>query len=112
MLQVENQQLRAENEKFRLSVFHHSVNWRVLPDGSEDGPFCPVCHAEGVDMRLTPREVDQTGEVWSMRCPLPHIAGVGSEGTLGRGKGAILRSTQEPRSAGSLYSQATLKCRF
>lgn len=86
-LQVENQQLRAENEKFRSSVFHHSVNWRVLQDGSEDGPLCPVCHAEGVDMPLTLRDVvDQTGELWHLRCPKPHIVGVGSEGTMGRGR--------------------------
>jgi len=73
-LQNENQKLRAENEKFRSSVFHHSVNWRVLPDGSEDGPFCPVCHGEGVDMRLALRNVNQTGERWYLECPKPHRA--------------------------------------
>lgn len=54
-LQSENQQLRAEIEKFRSTRFHHSVNWWVLSDGSDDGPFCPVCAGEGVEMRLTLR---------------------------------------------------------
>jgi hypothetical protein len=74
-VQSENQQLRAEIGKFRSSVFHHSVNWRVLPDGPEDGPFCPICAGEGVDMRLTPDDVvDQNGEVWHLHCPKRHLA--------------------------------------
>jgi hypothetical protein len=56
-LQAENQQLRAEIEKFRSARFHHPVNWRVLADGSEDGPFCPVCAGVGIEMRLTLRGV-------------------------------------------------------
>jgi hypothetical protein len=72
-LQFENQQLRAENEKFQSSVFHHSVNWKVRPEESEDGPFCPICHSEGVDMRLLLLSgVDQTGELWHVRCPKQH----------------------------------------
>jgi hypothetical protein len=47
-LQQENQQLRAEIEKFRSARFHHSVNWRIVADGSEDGPFCPVCASKCV----------------------------------------------------------------
>lgn len=86
-LQAENQELRAEVDKFRSSVFHHSVNWRVLPDGTEDGPFCPVCVSEGVNMRLILRGVvDQTKEFWHLQCPKSHLAGVGSEGILGRGR--------------------------
>jgi hypothetical protein len=41
-LQTENQSLRAEIEKSKVYVQHHSVIWKVRPDGSEDGPFCPV----------------------------------------------------------------------
>jgi len=86
-LQTENQTLHAEIEKVRLSVFHHSVNWRVLADGSEDGPFCPVCAGEGVNMRLTLcGVVDQTGPLWHLECPKSHRAGVGTEGYRGRGR--------------------------
>jgi hypothetical protein len=86
-LQLENRQLRAEIDKVRSSVFHHSANWRVLPDGSEDGPFCPVCAGEGVEMRLTLRGVvDQTGSVWHSQCPKSHLVGVGMEGLVGRGR--------------------------
>lgn len=74
-LQAENQQLRVEIERFRSFVFHHSVNWRVQPDGSEDGPFCPTCVAEGTDMRLVLREhVDQTQAFWHLHCPKSHVA--------------------------------------
>jgi hypothetical protein len=86
-LQTENQRLNVEIEKFRSSVFHHSVTWRVLADGSEDGPFCPVCAGEGVEMRLTLRSViDQTGPLWHLQCPKSHLAGVGTEGYRGRGR--------------------------
>jgi hypothetical protein len=72
-LQDENQQLRSEIGKLRTSTFHHSVNWRVQPDGSEDGPFCPVCAGEGVEMRLTLGDnLYQGGAVWYFRCPKRH----------------------------------------
>lgn len=86
-LQTENQQLRAEIEKLRSSIFHHSVNWRVRSDASEDGPFCPVCSGQGLDMRLILRGiVDQTGPVWYLQCPKSHLAGVGLEGIQGKGR--------------------------
>jgi hypothetical protein len=86
-LQAENQQLRADVDRFRSYVFHHSVNWRVLPDGSEDGPFCPVCAGEGVDMRLTLRDhVDQSGTLLHLQCPKSHLAGIGLQGVGGRGR--------------------------
>jgi len=86
-LQVENQQLRAEIDRFQSSIFHHSANWRVLPDGSEDGPFCPVCAGEGVDMRLALRDhVEQSGALWHLQCPKSHLAGVGMQGISGRGR--------------------------
>jgi hypothetical protein len=86
-LHEENQRLRAEVDKFHSSVFHHSVNWRVTRDGSEDGPFCPVCAGEGMDMRLTLRGVvDQSGQFWHLECPKSHLTGVGLEGLRGRGR--------------------------
>jgi hypothetical protein len=66
-LQLDNQQLRAEIEKFRSHVQHHSVSWRLHPDGTEDGPFCPVCVGEGRDMRLILcPHVDQTQADWHL----------------------------------------------
>src|SRR5712691_4217749 len=40
-------ELQSEINEVKSYVFHHSVCWRTLPDGSEDGPFCPVCVGEG-----------------------------------------------------------------
>jgi hypothetical protein len=75
-LQQENQQLRAEIENSRSHVQHHSVSWRLRPDGTEDGPFCPVCVGEGRDMRLIlVPHVDQTREHFHLYCPKGH-AGV------------------------------------
>jgi hypothetical protein len=69
-LQQDNQQLRGEIEKFRSHVHHHSVGWRVRPDGTEDGPFCPVCEGEGRDMCLMLRpHVDQTQGSLHLYCP-------------------------------------------
>ena len=77
-IQEDNQQLRAEIETFRSHVHHHSVIWRVRPDGTQDGPFCPVCVGDGRDMRLILRpHVDQTRE-WHLYCPKGH-AGVGDK---------------------------------
>jgi hypothetical protein len=85
-LQAENQQLRSENEKFRTYVFHHSVNWRKLPDGSEDGPFCPTCVSEGKDRRLILKDhVDQTQAFWYLYCPTSHV-GSSAVRDLSRGR--------------------------
>jgi hypothetical protein len=82
----QNRELKAELEKTKSYVFHHSVNWRVCPDGTEDGPFCPVCASEGPDMRLMLHAgVDQTGEVLHMFCPKSHIA-LGEVRDFTRGK--------------------------
>src|SRR5258708_37884740 len=66
--------LRAENERLKTYMFHHSVSWRILPDGSEDGPFCPTCVSEGTAMRLVLREhIDQTQGLWYVYCPKSHV---------------------------------------
>ena len=75
-LQLENQQLRAEIDKFRSYVQHHSVIWRLRPDGAEDGPFCPGCVGEGREMRLILRpHIDQTGAIWHLYRPQVHVPG-------------------------------------
>lgn len=79
-------QLRAENDRLKTYVFHHSVNWRLLPDDTEDGPFCPTCVAEGVDMRLLLRSViDQSGPVMYFQCPKNHFE-LGGVRDPGRGR--------------------------
>jgi hypothetical protein len=79
-------ELQAEIERFKTYAFHHSVNWRVLPDGTEDGPFCPTCVSEGVDMRLQLRDhVDQSGALLHVQCPKSHFE-VGSIRDPGRGR--------------------------
>jgi hypothetical protein len=86
-LQDENQKIRAELDRPRSTTFHHSVDWRVLPDGGQDGPFCPVCAGDGVEMRLVLRRVvDQTGPLLHFECPKSHLAGIGIEGYRGRGR--------------------------
>jgi hypothetical protein len=75
-IQEDNQKLRAELERFRSHVQHHSVCWRRGPDGTEDGPFCPVCDGDGREMRLILRpHVDQTRANLHLYCPKGH-AGV------------------------------------
>jgi hypothetical protein len=69
--QAESDELRAENQRLKTSVFHHGVTWRKLPDGTEDGPFCPTCVGEGRDnMRLIlAPHVDQSGALLHFLCP-------------------------------------------
>lgn len=74
-IQEENQQLRSEVDKFRSYVQHHSVIWRKLPDGKEDGPFCPVCNGDGRDMRLMLRPyADQAKGGYFLYCPKGHAS--------------------------------------
>lgn len=85
-LQTENQNLRNEVARFKTYTHHHSVGWRVRSDGTEDGPFCPTCIAEGRDMRLILRDhVDQTKEFFYVHCPRSHF-GKSEVRDLGRGK--------------------------
>jgi hypothetical protein len=72
-IQQENQQLRNELDKFKSFTYHHSVTWKQLPDGTEDGPFCPVCIAANREMRLAlvPR-ANQSRDFWILYCPQTH----------------------------------------
>ena len=73
-IQQENQGLRSELDKLRTFIHHHSVIWRVRADGTEDGPFCPPCNAEGLDMRLMLVPiVDQTRDYWLLHCSKMHV---------------------------------------
>lgn len=93
--QTENEQLRAENQRFKTFRFHHNVSWRAQPDGTEDGPFCPVCVAEGRDMRLMLRaHVDQTGTLLHFQCPKSHSE-PGAVRDLGRGREAVYSIPRE-----------------
>jgi hypothetical protein len=71
--QQENQQLRKELESFKSFTFHHSVTWKQRPDGTEDGPFCPICISEGREMTLTIAPgSSQTKDYWLLYCPRGH----------------------------------------
>jgi hypothetical protein len=73
-LQQENDKLRADIEKSRNYVQHHSAIWKIRPDGTEDGPFCPHCVGEGREMRLVLwNQADQTRTYWLTHCPKTHI---------------------------------------
>jgi hypothetical protein len=71
--QAESDELRAENNRLKATTFHHGVSWRARLEDTEDGPFCPICIAEGKDMRLMLRQhVDQTGASLHFQCPKSH----------------------------------------
>lgn len=72
-LQHENQRLQTEIDKSRNYVQHHSVVWKVRPEGSEDGPFCPTCIGGDREIRLVLRDhVDQSGPNLFLHCPKTH----------------------------------------
>ncbi len=65
-------ELQGQVAKNRQYSFHDSVTWKQQSDG-EDGPYCPICEATGLEMRLPLNTVvDQTGDVFHMECPQPH----------------------------------------
>jgi hypothetical protein len=73
-LQSENQELRAEIERSRSYVQHHSVIWKRRDDATEDGLFCPACLGEGREMRLILwLQADQTRADWLTYCPKGHV---------------------------------------
>ena len=73
-IQQENQELRNQLDKFKTFKHHDSVMWRLNLDGTEDGSFCPPCHAEGRESRLAiaPR-YDQKRDFWMLWCPMSHV---------------------------------------
>jgi hypothetical protein len=44
-LKEENRQLREEINAETMYPFRESVRWKKSAEGSEDGPFCPICFA-------------------------------------------------------------------
>jgi hypothetical protein len=74
-VQEENQRLRSELDNYKSLKQHHSVIWRELPDGKEDGPFCPICIAQKREMRLGLNPfADQMLDYWRLYCPQGHVA--------------------------------------
>jgi hypothetical protein len=71
----ENRKLKDEAAASKAVAFHHSVNWKKLEDGSESGPYCPVCYAE--NSRFMPLEFhgphmhDQ--RLLFFECPVKHV---------------------------------------
>ena len=83
-IQEENQRLRGEIDRLKSFTHHHSVAWRQKPDGSEDGPFCPVCVGRGRDMRLTlVPQVDQSRGFWMLFCTEAHQPRAGLQAAPG-----------------------------
>jgi hypothetical protein len=81
-LQDENQKLKAEIALAKAYTYHHSVSWKKLEDGKEDGPFCPTCLGDGKEMRLQLRpHVDQSGDYLFVWCPKLHIDPRGKQQT-------------------------------
>jgi hypothetical protein len=72
----ENRSLKAEIEAGKAYELHHSVVWKKQPDGSELGPFCPICRGkDGKEMPLHfrgPLNSDQETLLFS--CPIQHVA--------------------------------------
>ena len=72
----ENRALKAEIEAGKAYELHHSVIWKKLRDGSEAGPFCPICRGEhGKEMPLHfrgPLNTDE--EILLFSCPIQHVA--------------------------------------
>jgi hypothetical protein len=80
-LQEENRSLRAKLEAATSFTFHHSVLWRNLDDGESDGPFCPVCHAKDITIRLRFRRRADSS-LLSFECPNFHSIVPGSNQPL------------------------------
>ena len=47
-LRDENRGLKDKLEQKGLVVFHDGANWQKAQNGTEDGPFCPSCWADGL----------------------------------------------------------------
>jgi hypothetical protein len=75
-LLVENRSLKAEIETGKAYELHHSVLWKRLPDGTEIGPFCPICHGDqGKQMPLHYRgPFNADPGILLFTCPIQHMA--------------------------------------
>ena len=74
-LMDENTRLHSELAGLQSRIFHHSVEWKRNVDGQEDGPFCPICRADGQDMPLRFRGAHNTNaELAIFSCPKEHKA--------------------------------------
>lgn len=72
----ENRSLKETIETSKSVEFHHSVIWKRQPDGTEAGPYCPVCLAEKA--RFMPLHFEgrhQDGSRLFFSCPIAHDAG-------------------------------------
>ena len=80
----ENRLLKDEIQSAKAYALHHSVVWKSRSDGSQIGPFCPICHGEnGKEMPLQFRGPLGTDEaVLLFTCPVQHVApGAGRNAT-------------------------------
>ena len=78
----ENRSLRSEIEAGKAYELHHSVLWKKLPDGSDLGPYCPICRGDqGKEMPLHYRgPLNTDAAILLFSCPIQHVA-KGRDGT-------------------------------
>jgi hypothetical protein len=70
----ENSKLKAELQKEQSYDFHHSVSWKKQTDGAEEGPYCPICLAGKIEMRLESKGRHATNDkLWIFSCPVRHV---------------------------------------
>lgn len=99
----ENRALRDEVEASRTYAFHHSVNWKKLADGNEEGPFCPICFAE----KKTMMPLEYRGPYSANKqmnlfvCPIRHVP-------KGEGFELLLSSACLAYSARAIYKACPL----
>jgi hypothetical protein len=69
----ENVRLKADLENGKMWEFHHSVSWKKLPGGTEEGPYCPACRADRREMPLTMRGLHVSNpDVFLFSCSVDH----------------------------------------
>jgi hypothetical protein len=72
-IQQANQNLQRELDVIRSYKQHDSVIWRQNPDGSEEGPFCPVCISDSRETRLLINpDYPPNPDFFSLYCPKAH----------------------------------------
>jgi hypothetical protein len=75
-----NRVLKAEADDAKATLFHHSVYWKKHLDGTESGPFCPICfETKKLAMPLAFHgKPTQEPDMFIFECPVEHV---------GKGKG-------------------------